>query len=92
MKKLKNSVLAIAMVAGISGAFMTQTAHGSKRVDTFYDWTGASNAPQNPGAQLNNATVATATANYGCNSGTIVCATGTKVSGPGSGHATLFFH
>jgi spermidine/putrescine-binding protein len=92
MKKLKNSMLAIALLAGISGAFITKAAQASKRVDTLYNWTGASNAPQNPGAQLNDATVATANANYGCNTGTNICATGTKVSGPGPASATIFFH
>jgi hypothetical protein len=92
MKKLKTSILAIALIAGISGAFVTKTAHASKPVDTLYDWNSASNAPQNPGTELDNATVTTATANFGCNSGTNICATGTKVSGPGPASATIFFH
>lgn len=85
-------MLAIALMAGISGALVSQTAHASKPVDTFYDWTGASNAPQNPGAQLNNATVATATSFYGCNGGTNTCASGNKVSGPGPNSQSIFFH
>jgi hypothetical protein len=92
MKTLKTSLLAIALMAGISGALVSQTAQASKPVDARYDWTGASNAPQNPGAQLNNATVTTATSFYGCNSGTNVCASGNKVSGPGPNSASIFFH
>lgn len=85
-------MLAIALMAGISGAFVSQTAHASKPFDTLYDWTGANNAPQNPGAQLNNATVATATSFYGCNTGSTVCASGNKVSGPGPNSISIFFH
>lgn len=84
-------MLAVVLMTGISGAFVTNHAQASKKVDTFYNWTGASNSPQHPGATLNNATVTSATNFYGCNSGTNVCATGNKVSGPGPNNSTIFF-
>jgi len=71
MKKFKTGLVALALVLGVSGAFVSKIHAAPKEVDPTYDW----NVGQPD--QLINATVSTATSNYGCNSGTITCASGT---------------
>jgi Flp pilus assembly protein CpaB len=83
MKTLKISLLALVFIAGIGGAVVQKIQAAPKPVDTFYNWTSTSSAPKDPSSTLNNATVAQAESNFGCSTGTIDCADGTKVSGPG---------
>jgi hypothetical protein len=89
MKTLKKSLLAIALIAGIGGAFATKAAHAAKPVDTFYNWTSTSAAPLNPSSTLPNSTVTEAQDHFGCTNGTVDCADGVKQSGPGSPTAQI---
>jgi hypothetical protein len=92
MKTLKNGVLAIALIGGVAGAFVTKAAHAAKPVDTFYNWTSTSIAPDNPSSTLDDATVSQAETHFGCTTGSQDCADGTKVSGPGSPTAQIRFN
>ncbi len=89
MKTLKKSLWAIALIAGVGGAFATKAAHAAKPVDTFYNWTSTSIAPENPSSTLNDATVVQAEDHFGCTSGSQDCADGVKQSGPGSPTAQI---
>jgi hypothetical protein len=89
MKKLKISMLAVLFTVGIGGAVVQKIQAAPKLVDTFYDWTSTSIAPNHPSSNLSNQTSAQATTYFGCSSGSRVCATGSKVSGPGSSTAEL---
>lgn len=92
MKNFKRGVLAIALIAGISSAFITNAAHAAKLSDTFYNWTSTSIAPENPSSTLDNATVSQAETYFGCTTGSQDCADGTKVSGTGPQTAQILFN
>ena len=70
MKSLKNGFLAIALLAGVSGAFATKINAAPKLVDAVYDWTPQTGSPFT-------GTVAEAKAHYGCNATANLCANGT---------------
>jgi hypothetical protein len=92
MKKFKTGLMAIALLAGLSGAFLTKAAHAAKKDDPTYDWTSTSIAPANPSSTLDNATVASAEEYFGCTTGSQDCADGTKVSGSGTNTAQILFN
>lgn len=46
-----------------------------------YDWTGAPNAPNNPGGSLDNQTIGQALLHFGCEGETNLCATGVATDG-----------
>ncbi|MES2109824.1 MAG: hypothetical protein V4577_13785 [Bacteroidota bacterium] len=92
MKNLKRGFLAVALIAGVSGAFLTKAAHAAKPVDTLYNWTSTSIAPSNPSSTYNGHTVLEAENHFGCVNGAQDCADGIKVSGPGSGTFQLRFN
>jgi len=84
---LKNTMLAIALVAGISGAFATKIASSPKAYEPRYDWIGS--GPLHSGT-LDNKTVKEAQDYYSCSGSLIICATGTRSSGTGAPKAILF--
>lgn len=88
MKKFKSGLLAVALLAGISGAFVSQI-HATTKQTTLYNWTSTSTAPKNPSSTLDNASVSSAESHFGCSTGSIDCADGTKVSGPGPSTAQI---
>jgi hypothetical protein len=83
MKKLKTSFLAIALIAGVSGAFITKIAYAAKRSDAIYKWSSTSIAPDNPNQNNYDDTHVGAVAHFGCETGSQLCASGTKISGTG---------
>ncbi|MCX2450056.1 DUF6520 family protein [Pedobacter sp. PLR] len=73
MKSLKSTFLALAIVAGVGGAFATKAANTSSTLDPMYSWTGSNSFTGTiPQAQLH----------YGCSGSKAVCATGTNVDDP----------
>ncbi|AMP98891.1 hypothetical protein AY601_1985 [Pedobacter cryoconitis] len=80
MLVLKNTMLAIALVAGISGAFATKIANNPRVDEPKYDWNGSG---PNYSGTLSDKTVLEAKDMYGCNGGAIQCALGKLSSGAG---------
>jgi len=92
MKNLKRGFLAVALIAGISGAFVTKAAHAAKPAAATYNWTSTSIAPSNPSSTYNGHTVAEAETHFGCVTGTQDCADGLKVSGSGPNAVQIKFN
>ncbi|MBB5624091.1 hypothetical protein HDE69_005188 [Pedobacter cryoconitis] len=89
MLVLKNTMLAIALVAGISGAFATKVANSPKVDEPRYDWNGS--GPLYSGT-LDDKTIMEAQDAYGCKGQTIKCAAGEISSGVGAPKATIFLN
>jgi len=77
---IKNTMLAIALVVGISGAFATKDANSPKVDEPRYDWSGS--GPGHSGT-LENKTVKEAQDTFGCRGEAIPCAYGELSSGSG---------
>lgn len=75
MKSLKTTILSLALLAGVAGAFATK-AKEAKLQAPIYEWT-------KPGSPNYQGTVSGAQSNYNCFGTGAVCATGTKISGTG---------
>ena len=84
---IKNTMLAIALVAGISGAFATKVANSPKADEPRYDWFGS--GPNHSGI-LNDKTVLEAQDTYGCKGQVSLCASGEISSGAGLPTASIF--
>lgn len=69
MKSLKNGFLAIALLAGVSGAFATKIHAAPKLVDPVYDWTPVSGSAFT-------GTLTQAQAHYSCTGTATLCASG----------------
>lgn len=89
MKTVKVSLLALVFTVGIGGAVVQKIQAAPKPVDTFYNWTSSSIAPNHPSSNLSNSTRSTAINYYGCDTGADLCASGTRVSGSGPATAQL---
>jgi hypothetical protein len=89
MKNFKNGILAIALMAGVLGAFATKAAQSSKRGDPIYNWSSSNVAPDNPNQTNYDDTVSGAELHFGCTTGSTLCASGNKISGSGAATATL---
>jgi hypothetical protein len=86
MKSLKTTILSLALLAGVTGAFATKAVSSAKIQDpTIYNWT-------KPGSPNYQGTVSAAQSNYNCLGAGAVCATGTRVSGSGPLTATIRFN
>ncbi|WP_367866962.1 hypothetical protein [Pedobacter sp. WC2423] len=72
-KSLKSTVLAIALMVSVTGAFATSYANSSKAQDPTYNWTRF-DRNGNPLPPLFNKTKAEAIGITGCNSTLAVCA------------------
>ncbi|MGO3307509.1 MAG: hypothetical protein ACTILG_12685 [Sphingobacterium sp.] len=85
MKKisLRSKILLGAVLLGgtFAGAHAFVNLPGAQ--ETRYDWTGAPNAPNNPGGTLDNQTEAQASTHFGCEGETEVCAIGVATDGVG---------
>ena len=88
MKNLRNGFLALALVAGVSGAFVSKIHAAPKRADALYNWQKFNHDGTRDMASDEQATIADAESDYGCSSTVTKCATGTIVPGSGSGSAT----
>ncbi|MBW4888945.1 hypothetical protein KXQ82_04435 [Mucilaginibacter sp. HMF5004] len=77
MKKFKNGLLALALVLGVSGAFVSKTHAAPKAFDIVYDWTS-------PDQGVFSGTREEAIDHYGCENGSQLCATGTAEGQPDS--------
>ena len=85
MKKLKTSFLAIALLAGISAAFVQKVSASANGKFTTYNWTHFDQSG-NPIGTLDNATVQQARDQLGCpGSVSVKCATA-----PGA--PTIYYH
>jgi hypothetical protein len=84
---IKNTMLAIALVVGISGAFATKVANSPKADEPRYDWFGS--GPNHSGI-LNDKTVMEAEDYFGCRGNVNECASGELSSGVGLPKATIF--
>jgi hypothetical protein len=78
MKNLKTTFLALALVAGVSGAFVTQAANTANVQAPTYNWNGSG---PNGSGPLNGKTVAQAKTFYGCPGSNAFCARGTDPNG-----------
>jgi len=76
MKKVKTSILAVLLIAGISGAFATKTAHASGRKAMSYNWQ-LFDRSGNPDGTLTDKTEAQVEGSTGCGVGTVKCAVAT---------------
>ncbi|WP_256006816.1 hypothetical protein [Pedobacter deserti] len=86
MKSLKTTILSLAVLAGVTGALVTNAAESTVGQDpTVYNWT-------KPGSPNFQGTVSAAQSNYNCSGAGSVCATGTRVSGTGPLNATIRFN
>jgi hypothetical protein len=86
MKNLKTTILSLALLAGVTGAFATKATVSAKvQTPTVYNWT-------KPGSPNYQGTVPGAQSNYNCSGAGAVCATGTRVSGTGPLTATIRFN
>lgn len=86
MKKLslKSKILLGAFLVGGLGAGATEAVKTvSALQETRYNWTSTSIAPENPSSSLPNQTRAGAIDHFGCENGSQLCASGTRVSGSG---------
>ncbi|PTT00715.1 hypothetical protein DBR11_09295 [Pedobacter sp. HMWF019] len=80
MKSLKTTFLALALVAGVSGAFVTKTANAASNAkQVSYDWIRFDRAGNITGT-LTNKTVAQAQLITGCTGSNQLCAS--AISGP----------
>jgi hypothetical protein len=79
MKKIKSGLLVMAVVLGVSGAFVSKIHAAPKPLDQVYSWSGSSGPFTG--------TVTQAQTHYGCSSNNILCATGTA---PGLPDARIF--
>lgn len=86
---VKNTMLAIALVAGISGAFATKVANSLEVNEPRYDWFGT--GPNHSGI-LNDKTVMEAQDTYGCKGQGSPCASGEISSGVGLPTASIFLN
>ncbi|MGY0035164.1 hypothetical protein [Pedobacter sp. NJ-S-72] len=77
---IKNTMLAIALVAGISGAFATKVANTPRVDEPRYNWFGS--GPGYSGI-LNDKTAMEAQDTYGCKGKVNECASGELSSGTG---------
>ena len=75
MKKLKISMLALVFAVSVGGAVAEKVQAAPKVTDQIYSWTAPGRAPFT-------GTATQASSNYGCSSGTNVCATGTAPGVP----------
>ncbi|MDN3584559.1 hypothetical protein [Mucilaginibacter flavus] len=80
MKNFKKGMLALALLAGIGGAFVTKTAHAAKPQDPTYNWTEYNRSGVVIGT-LNNATVSQAQSTFSC-SGSVSLKCGVATAGP----------
>ncbi|WP_183573828.1 hypothetical protein HDF18_08435 [Mucilaginibacter sp. X5P1] len=69
MKKVKSSILAFLLIAGVSGAFATKIAKAAGKRSTSYNWTVYDRNGVQTGT-LSNKTEAQAESATGCSSGT----------------------
>lgn len=76
MKSLKTTILSLALLAGVTGAFATKAASSTNVQAPIYNWV-------KPGSPNYQGTVSGAQSNYNCLGAGAVCATGTRVSGSG---------
>ena len=90
MKKLKTSMLAIALIAGISGAFVAKIHASPKKTDATYHWLKylSDGVTRDPGND-SDVSISTAETNYGCTGAGNRCADGTKDPGSGTGPTTF---
>lgn len=84
---LKNTMLAIALVAGISGAFATKVANRSKVDEPRYEWSGSG---QFHSGTLDNKTPMEAQDYFGCYGDAVKCISGRLVLGQGSPTIVIF--
>jgi hypothetical protein len=75
MKKFKTGLLALALVLGVSSAFVSKIHAAPKKDDPIYSWTS-------PDQGDFTGTVSDAEENYGCTTGHALCATGTADNEP----------
>lgn len=88
MRKFENGFLALALLAGISGALAPQIHAAAKPVNATYHWEKLNrDGTRNPSLD-EDATIAQATIDYSCSGASTPCANGTKVPGSGTGNAT----
>ncbi|MBS1667613.1 MAG: hypothetical protein JST58_09580 [Bacteroidetes bacterium] len=74
MKKIKTSLLAIALAIGVVGAFAFNAPSNNKIDDPIYDWTDSEN-------NQFQGTVSEASSYFDCSDGMNICAQGTLVPG-----------
>lgn len=86
MKKFKTGLVALALILGVSGAFVSKIHAAPKVDDPTYDWNGS--GPLHSG-DLDDKTVAQAQTFYGCSGAAAVCATGELNQGSGDPIATI---
>lgn len=86
MKKLslKSKILLGAILLGGTAAGAQVISKLPKMEEPRYNWTGAPNAPENPGQMLLDTSIADAKEHFGCEGTDQVCATGTLPEGGGS--------
>lgn len=88
MKNFKSGLLAIALLAGITGAFASKIHVAPKDPEPTYDWVDENNS--NP---ISNQTEDFARSAYECSTGLATCATGTlSPSSPVPGDETIVLH
>ena len=88
MKKFKNGFLALALIAGISGAVASKIQAMPKPVDANYQWQKFNHDGSRDPSADETATISQATSDYDCPGAVTLCAIGTKVAGSGTGPAT----
>lgn len=78
MKKLslKSRILLGAILLGGSMAGAHAFVNSPTPQEPRYDWQAESNAPNNPGGKLLNATISDAESHFGCTGGMNLCAEG----------------
>lgn len=83
MKKLslKSKILLGAILLGGTAAGAQIISKLPSAEESTYDWTGAPNAPDNPGGTLDNETITQALEHFGCEGETKLCATGVATDG-----------
>jgi hypothetical protein len=86
MKKFKNGLLALALIAGVSGAFVTKIHAAPKQHDQVYTWNR--NVP-GQGTSPFSGDISDAQDHYGCSGDESLCATGTA---PGVDDAQIFLN
>lgn len=93
MKKIQTAILAIALVGGVSSAFIPKIQASPKRAAATYQWLKFNHDGTRDPSMDEDATIAQAESDYACPGTVTVCATGTKDPGSGTGPntATLRF-
>ena len=82
MKRLKTAGLALAMVLGVSGAFVSHSAHAASKNDPSYNWQEFDRLG-NPSGTLTDVTEEQAEHDTGCSTGTLIkCAVTTNAPEP----------